>query len=136
MNPVRESNMRATFWVTAEQQKALDRFMATCDEARDAGLNVVAVVSVYWRDDANFSTRLSVNADDRAGVTEDHVVLDALREISAEWHNARHESQLCHVGPDQAVVDRDELDDDEDDDDRDHDLDYFDDEDDEDDEDD
>ena len=68
----------------------IENFEEACDELRDAGYSVVAVASRYTKEDAFFSTRLSLTAAPDAGVSEDHVVLDALREISHEWSEVRH----------------------------------------------
>lgn len=68
----------------------MEEFRRICDRLRDSGHNVVAVVSSYDKDGAHFSTRLSVKSDVSQDLTEDHVVLDSLREIMTEWHRSRH----------------------------------------------
>jgi hypothetical protein len=73
----------------------LGQFCSICDEMKAHGVNVVAVLASYGKDDAHFSTLLRVTNQPDAGVTEDHIVLDAQREIMAEWHKATHPGDDC-----------------------------------------
>lgn len=73
--------------MTNEQKEKLD---AIFNDLRDTGHSIVAVVASYDDEDAHFSTRLSLTAVHECGVTEDHVVLDALREIATNWSEAAH----------------------------------------------
>ena len=65
-------------------------------ELRDAGFCVVAVVSKYAEDNssAHFTTTLMTNDHET-----DHVIMDAIRDITCEWHNATHRSQLVFTEP-------------------------------------
>jgi hypothetical protein len=63
---------------------ALEAFHAACDRLKAAGANIIATVSVY-EPDTYFSTRVSVEQED-----VDHVVLDAIREITKEWSEIAH----------------------------------------------
>jgi hypothetical protein len=76
--------------MTNKQTAALEMFQKVCDELKDNGFNVVACVIHYDKTDSNFSTRLSLTANPELGVTDDHIVLDALREISTEWSAEAH----------------------------------------------
>ena len=60
------------------------------DLAKDEGVSFVGVLLHYDGEDTNFSTRLSVTAVPDEYVTEDHIVLDAMREISSEWSRVVH----------------------------------------------
>ena len=68
-----------------------------CAELRAAGCNVVAVFAEYSESSARFSTRISVTEKPEIGLTEDHVVLDALREIANEWSEVVHSRQNVKV---------------------------------------
>jgi hypothetical protein len=84
--------MASTRDVPAEVESLLAQHEALCDLLRDAGCDVVACVAHYGERGVRFSTRLSVASSYEA--SEDHKVLDAIREISVEWSNARHEDKL------------------------------------------
>jgi len=76
--------------MTAELEK---KWNNVCDDLRDAGLSVVAVVASYEEGIANFSTRLDLIQAPDLDLTEDHIVLDVLREISHEWSAVAHSRQ-------------------------------------------
>lgn len=69
----------------------LDELASVHDRLRDAGYQVVSCVSRYGDGGAHFSTRLSLDGPEG---DQDHFLLDALREISVEWSNARHDAKL------------------------------------------
>lgn len=72
--------------MTATQQQKLEAFRAMCDEMRNAGFAVVASVAVHGPHDSYFSARICVEKASDV----DHVVLDAIRDISAEWSLQAH----------------------------------------------
>ena len=64
------------------------------DKCRDAGLSVVCVVLSYPdKDNAHFSTHLTLKSIPELGVTEDHVLLDAMREITSNWSEIAHKKE-------------------------------------------
>jgi hypothetical protein len=71
----------------------LKQFGAACDALRDAGYSVVAVAVKYTPNDAYFSTRLSLTEVPEVGVTKNHIVLDALREIANQWSAENHSKE-------------------------------------------
>lgn len=73
-------------------QELKNKFESVCDELQSSGYNVVAAAIKYEKDDAYFSTKLSLTAMPEFGVTEDHIVLDAIREITHEWSESAHRS--------------------------------------------
>lgn len=81
-----------------KQQEAREQFNAACEALKAAGINVVACLSSYeTRKSVHFSTRISVQANDELGVSEDHVVLDSLREITNNWSDIVHPPDAPHV---------------------------------------
>jgi hypothetical protein len=82
--------------MTAAQTAALNAFVAACDGLILRGFNVVACTSLYT-DDAHFSTRFSLTNRPEADVTEDHILLDSIREIMVQWHGRRHDSDLVFI---------------------------------------
>ena len=74
----------------SSSRKALDKFEAACRALKTEGFNIVAVVSSYSKKDANFFTQFSVRDTPSAHVTEDHVVLDSIREIATQWSKQAH----------------------------------------------
>lgn len=62
---------------------------------RDAGCTIVRSVVRYEASPGKglFSTRICTESS-AGNVTADHVVLDAIRDISTEWSNAVHSGQL------------------------------------------
>jgi len=67
-------------------------FQAAADRLRDAGACVVSVVGLYRDVETSFSTRLCLTPNESMGLTDDHIVMDSIREISREWHLAAHSS--------------------------------------------
>lgn len=73
-------------------EELIRNFENAAQALRDAGFNVVAVISHYQENDADFHTFLHVHETPEADVTEDHTLLDALREIANEWSEGNHET--------------------------------------------
>jgi hypothetical protein len=73
--------------MTPTQQAALEQFQAACDALKAADCAVVACVITY-RPETHFSTRISVPGE--RPETVDHVILDAIREISSQWSEIAH----------------------------------------------
>ena len=73
-----------------KQKAAIKQFENASNNLRDQGVSVVAVVSHYTKKDARFTTILHLIPSPEAGVSEDHVALDAIREIGIEWSAATH----------------------------------------------
>ena len=73
--------------MTPTQQTALEQFKAACDALKAADCAVVACVIMH-EPETHFSTRLSIPA--ARPETVDHVVLDAIREITAQWSEIAH----------------------------------------------
>ena len=59
-------------------------------ELKEEGVNVISVFSSYSKTDAHFSTQISVRDNPEAGVTENHIVLDSIREIINQWSQVVH----------------------------------------------
>ena len=73
-----------------KQRELLAKFEEVTKELSDTGLTVVAVVSEYDKKSAHFHTYLNVNEDPSLGLTEDHLVLDAVREVVKSWSKKIH----------------------------------------------
>lgn len=59
-----------------------------------SGLSSVVTVRVtYSKEGAIFETNLELNPIASLGLTVDHIVLDAIREITREWSDMVHDSQ-------------------------------------------
>jgi hypothetical protein len=71
-------------------KKLKAKFESACDALHSDGYSVVAVIARYTPDTAEFSTRITVHGLPKKGVTDDHVVLDSIREIAAEWSQLKH----------------------------------------------
>ena len=76
-----------------KMNKELKQFETACDALRDAGYSVVAVAVKYTPNNAHFSTRLSLTEVPKAGVTKNHIVMDALREIANQWSEVNHSTE-------------------------------------------
>jgi hypothetical protein len=75
----------------------LHQFNTICDSLRSQGYNVVAAVSKYDEKSTKFHTLIRAQDADRLAkrdMTLDHVVLDALRNISIEWSNNTHDDKI------------------------------------------
>ena len=59
-----------------------EAFAKACDMLKGEGANVVAVIATYDKDDAHFSTKLSVHENKELGLSETHIVLDAMKKIA------------------------------------------------------
>jgi len=67
-----------------------EKMEALCGEMQAEGYSVVMVAASYSAADTHFSTKLSLTAQPALGVTDDHIVLDAIREITSEWSAIVH----------------------------------------------
>ncbi len=65
-------------------------FNEACEVLRAEGINVVAVLSRYSEKDAYFNSCIHVTEQPELGLTEDHLVMDAIREISTSWSEKAH----------------------------------------------
>ena len=74
----------------SKRKELAEKLNAVCDEIRDAGMSVVAAMVEYSPGNADFSTRLSLTAVPELGVSEDHVLLDFIRELSGQWSEVAH----------------------------------------------
>lgn len=77
--------------LTAEQVEALAQLAAAEDRLRTLGFCVVRSAALYGTNPDNFyaSTRLNIKFEP-GDVMFDHTVMDAIRDISVDWTNARH----------------------------------------------
>lgn len=57
---------------------------------RSEGTNVIAVLSDYTAEDAQFDTVICIREQPDLGLNTDHLVLDALREITSKWSTKVH----------------------------------------------
>lgn len=69
------------------------QFDAACEALRAAGYSVIAVVGRHGPDEAEFVTCVAPVPHPSSGVTENHVVLDAIREIAGEWSRRTHHKE-------------------------------------------
>lgn len=65
-------------------------FEQACKLLKEEGVNVVAVMSTYTKEDAHFSTKISVQENEEAGVNEQHIMWDSIREIVNQWDQVAH----------------------------------------------
>lgn len=72
------------------KQELKDKLDSVYRDLRAAGYSFILSAAKYENDNAYFSTTLSLRSVPELGVTEDHIVLDILREISNEWSGAVH----------------------------------------------
>lgn len=64
---------------------------ALTKEALDAGYSSVVVLAKYENTgDAHFSTKLSLEEIPELRLTDDHIILDVIREISESWSELAH----------------------------------------------
>jgi hypothetical protein len=88
--------------MTQEQQVALKLLTEAYDRCKANGINIVSVASIYGNENnTHFSTRVSVKPCPEVGVDATHIVMDAIRDISMNWHNETHRSQIKFVMPPQ-----------------------------------
>lgn len=74
-----------------KKQQAMEALDAAFKLAKEAGINIVCVAATYTdKHNAHFSTKLSVTAVPELHVTDDHIILDALREITNNWSEVVH----------------------------------------------
>ncbi len=66
-------------------RQAWSAFELACNLLKAQGDNVVAVISSYEKKDAHFSTKISVQENKDAGVSEEHIVMDTFREVADNW---------------------------------------------------
>lgn len=67
-----------------------EAFNKICEELKREGINVVAVLSMYEKGEAYFHTTIHMNENKELGLTEDHMVMDVIREISSTWSEKAH----------------------------------------------
>ena len=72
------------------KQELKDKIEELSKEFSAEGYSFILSAAKYDADDAWFTTKLSLNSVPELGVTEDHIVLDILREISNEWSGIVH----------------------------------------------
>lgn len=70
--------------------KLLADFERAAKALADSGASVVAIVVEYSEPSAYFKTFLLLKENAEAGINDDHIVLDAVREISNQWSDVRH----------------------------------------------
>lgn len=79
--------------MTDAQDQAINKLNEAIDLCKAQGLDVIATAILYaGQDDTHFSTRISINEKPDKGITDDHVFLDVMREITQEW------DKIAHVG--------------------------------------
>lgn len=74
-------------------KKKLKKLNKVIDSLKAEGASVVVSVARYKKKSARFSTRVSLTANKKALVTEDHVMLDVLRELLTLWSKTTHKKK-------------------------------------------
>jgi hypothetical protein len=74
--------------MTTTQQRKLEAFHATCAEMRDAGFTVVASLAIYGLDGSYQSVHVATDKERDPDL--DHVLLEAIHEITSEWTERAH----------------------------------------------
>lgn len=73
-------------------EELLAQLDAIEDQLEAKGYNIVRCIVKYGEPGStHFHTKLGVAATPKYGVTEDHVILDAQREILAQWDKRAHD---------------------------------------------
>lgn len=77
--------------------EAIDRLEQAANEVVKLGASVLFAARVEVAGGTHFSTGVKY-PDKFTGDQFDHVFADAVRDLSMEWHNLRHDSKVVWVG--------------------------------------